>query len=208
MRFSSSSFSSVWLLLHIPLWAASSGNQPAVAGDEPRRHAAGLCAPSVSLAEEADARMKPSLEPLLVVPSQAASLLPYRTNTHVLHTPVCECALVSPSVRITSSRKHTTLHLIQHWYSCVVLCHQVFHREVQWPREVLLHRDHFRVADDGAFAGPRGGRLAQHHCPRHGDEYVMETHTNTHTQRWETCTSHFCFDRVLRLDVFLTEILF
>lgn len=99
--------------------------------------------------------------------------------TRAAHAGLCVCFLVSPSVRFTSSKKHTTVHLIQHWYSWVVLCHQVFHREVQWPREVLLHRDHVRVADDGAFAGPRGDRLAQHHCPRHGDEYVSWTQTHT-----------------------------
>ena len=64
---------------------------------------------------------------------------------------------------------NSTFHTCRFLF-CV--CHQVFHRAVQWPGQVLLHRNHVRVADDGAFAGPRGDRLAQHHRPRHGDEYV------------------------------------
>ncbi|TMS09254.1 Cadherin-20 [Larimichthys crocea] len=114
------------------------GKQPAVAGDE--LHAAGLCIPDVSLAAEADTLIKPYLEPLLlIVPSEAGSLTPYHTKTHML-----DCVL---------------------------------HRDVQQPRQVLLHRAHFRDADDGAFAGSRGDQLAQYHSPRHGDEYLIQTVT-------------------------------
>lgn len=64
------------------------GKQPAVAGDE--LHAAGLCIPDVSLAAEADTLIKPYLEPLLlIVPSEAGSLTPYHTKTHMLD---CVCA--------------------------------------------------------------------------------------------------------------------
>lgn len=75
-----------------------------------------------------------------------------------------------PTCTPPPSQRNTTQRCtyIQVWF----LRLQVFHREVQRPGEVLLRRDHDRLAHDGAFAGPGGDRLAQHHGPRHGDEYV------------------------------------
>lgn len=118
-----------------------------------------------SLAEEADTLIKSYLEPLLIVPSGVSSLhLITHIHAWVTHWIMCACM------------HYTTVHFIYHCcHYVIILCHQVLHRQIQWPRQVLLHRNHLRVTDDGALARPRGSRLAQHHHPRHGDEYVLYT---------------------------------
>lgn len=72
--------------------------------------AAGLCILSVSLAGEADTLIKPYLESilllLLLVPSEAASLTPYRTDTHVV-VHMLDCVCVHPPQTGLQAPKNT-----------------------------------------------------------------------------------------------------